>query len=174
MDTKDLKELEDNDVRIHLVCNNIFLSLSLGFYLKGHLSAIDEADFIITDVPNLKEKYPHLPICVVGSDLEIPCSVYEMFSQLHDFYSRVNAKQAEIFHRDLQNYSADSKKHAQDLQEKNTESKDDIKMIEQIKKEKMQQIMQNIDPALSGQVELLFNELSKKIYHTINQNKNGV
>ena len=44
-------------------------------------------------------------------------------------------------------------------------------IIEAIKQQKLQEIMQNTDPALSTQIELLFNELSQKIYDTINQTK---
>lgn len=162
---QNLARMESDDVRIHLICNNMFLSLAFSFYLKGHLSSIDEADFIITDIKALREKYTHLPVCVVGMDLIIPCSVYEMFSQLHEFYSRVNEKQAQIFQKDIEHLQKFERKHKDSKKEKNnTENKD---IIENIKQQKMQNLMQNIDPALSGQVELLFNELSQKIYDTL-------
>ncbi len=182
------QNITEDDVKIHLACKNVFLSLSLGFYLKGHLSTIDEADFIITDSLLLKEKYTHLPICVVGDDLRIPCSVYEMFSQLHEFYSRVNAKQASIFQRDIQAFKTneshrnkDNKKtkYTQDISEsdldihtnRNVDSNKNS-IIESIKNKKMQEMMQNTDPALSSQIELLFNELSQKIYDTLNKQQN--
>ncbi|RDU64061.1 hypothetical protein CQA53_07930 [Helicobacter didelphidarum] len=206
------QSLAEDDVKIHLACKNVFLSLSLGFYLKGHLSAIDEADFIITDITNLKEKYAYLPICMIGTDLRIPCNVYEMFSQLHDFYSHVNAKQAEVFQKDMRNLQehefkkshknkissnyaqinnkamfANNQHHLDDsvdmFQNNSTnhlslESLDNNKngyqkseLIEAIKQKKMQEIVKNIDPNLSGQIETLFNELSQKIYDTINQTK---
>lgn len=165
---QELNKLENDDVRIHLICNNMFLSLAFSFYLKGHLSSIDEADFIITDIPALKQKYTHLPICVVGEDLITPCSVFEMFSQLHDFYSQVNAAQAEIFHKDMESlHKYEKKSNAKNTQDK----KDSTEVIEVIKQQKMQEIMKNIDPSLSSQVELLFNELSQKIYDTLNNNK---
>lgn len=166
---QEIKNLDSDDVRIHLVCRNMFLSLAFGFYLKGHLSGVDEADFIITDIKNLQDKYAHLPICVVGVDLIIPCSVFEMFSQLHSFYNSVNEGKSHTFHKDMQHLQKFEKKH------KNMESKDfkkdskNSEMIESIKEQKMQDLMKNIDPALSGQVELLFNELSQKIYDTLRQ-----
>lgn len=170
---------EEGDVRIHLSCKNVFLSLSLGFYLKGHLSAIDKADFIITDIANLKREYAHLPICVINKDLHIPCSVYEMFSQLHDFYSHVNAKQAAIFQQDLQhiNQNEIKKMNIQNFAKDSSTQKPYLyesthqqgSLIESIKKEKMQEIIKNTDPALSSQIEILFNELSKKIYDTLRE-----
>lgn len=172
------QDLADHDVKIHLSCKNTFLSLSLGFYLKGHLSTINEADFIITDSQQMKEKYTHLPICVIGSDLCIPCSVYEMFSQLHEFYSKVNAKQAIIFQQDMQNIQQSKIRIANLQRIKNTNLSYDSKkytkqtqMIEQIKQQKMQEVMQNVDPALGKQIESLFNELSQKIYDSINKKK---
>ncbi|MWV62341.1 hypothetical protein DCO58_04740 [Helicobacter saguini] len=164
-----LARMESDDVRIHLICNNMFLSLAFSFYLKGHLSSIDEADFIITDIAVLREKYTHLPICIIGQDLIIPCSVYEMFSQLHEFYSRVNAKQAEIFQKDIEHLQKFEKKHKDSKKEKNNSGNKDI--VENIKQKKMQDLMKNIDPSLSGQVELLFNELSQKIYDTLENSK---
>lgn len=161
---QDFKRMEDDDVRIHLICNNMFLSLAFSFYLKGHLSSIDEADFIITDIKALVEKYTHLPVCVIGIDIIIPCSVYEMFSQLHEFYSHVNAKQAESFQKDIEHLQKFEKKHKDS--NKNKPKNSDI--IENIKKQKMQDLMKNIDPSLKGQVELLFNELSQKIYDRLN------
>ncbi len=179
------QSIGEDDVKIHLACKNVFLSLSFSFYLKGHLSAIDEADFVITDSVMLKEKYAHLPICVIGHDLRIPCSVYEMFSQLHEFYSRVNAKQAAIFQKDIQAFSANetnrNKEHKnnaymQDITEssldthnKNVVDSSQNAIIEKIKNQKMQEIMKNTNPALSRQIEQLFNELSQKIYDTLNK-----
>lgn len=174
------QEIAEDDVKIHLACKNIFLSLSLGFYLKGHLSAIDKADFIITDSVLAKDKFSHIPICVIGSDLRIPCSVYEMFSQLHEFYSHVNAKQAQIFQKDMHTMQQNELKHnknihqTQDTSTKDsspTQSKqDEAAIIEAIKQQKMQELMQNTNPALSGQIEILFNELSQKIYDTLKKN----
>lgn len=171
------QDIAEDDVKIHLACRNVFLSLSLGFYLKGHLSTIDKADFIITDSLAAKEKFTHIPICVVGSDLRIPCSVYEMFSQLHDFYSHVNAKQAQIFQKDIHAMQQNELKHtkaAHHTQEAQAAAKEAQKpnnadIIEAIKQQKMQEIIQNTNPALSGQIELLFNELSQKIYDTLKQ-----
>ena len=47
---------------------------------------------------------------------------------------------------------------------------DEAMIIEAIKQQKMQEIMQNINPELSEQIETLFNELSQKIYDTIKKN----
>lgn len=171
------QDIAEDDVKIHLACKNVFLSLSLGFYLKGHLSAIDKADFIITDSTLAKEKFAHIPICVIGSDLRIPCSVYEMFSQLHEFYSHVNAKQAQIFQKDIHTLQQNELKYTKTaMQKKNINSQDSktIKpitnkdIVEAIKQQKMQEIMQNANPELSGKIELLFNELSQKIYDALN------
>lgn len=174
------QEIAEDDVKIHLACKNIFLSLSLGFYLKGHLSTIDKADFIITDSNHTKDEFSHIPICVIGSDLRIPCSVYEMFSQLHEFYSHVNAKQAQIFQKDIHTLQQNELKYNKNInQVQDTNKKDSIiakskqdeaMIIEAIKQQKMQEIMQNINPELSEQIETLFNELSQKIYDTIKKN----
>lgn len=174
------QEIAEDDVKIHLACKNIFLSLSLGFYLKGHLSTIDKADFIITDSNHTKDEFSHIPICVIGSDLRIPCSVYEMFSQLHEFYSHVNAKQAQIFQKDIHTLQQNELKYNKNInQMQDTNKKDSIiakskqdeaMIIEAIKQQKMQEIMQNINPELSEQIETLFNELSQKIYDTIKKN----
>lgn len=174
------QEVAEDDVKIHLACKNIFLSLSLGFYLKGHLSAIDKADFIITDSVFAKDKFSHIPICVIGSDLKIPCSVYEMFSQLHEFYSHVNAKQAQIFQKDMHTMQQNEIKYnknaykTQEMATKDSNPKqskqDESTIIESIKQQKMQELIQQTDPALSGQIELLFNELSQKIYDTLKKN----
>ncbi len=171
------QDIAEDDVKIHLACKNVFLSLSLGFYLKGHLSTIDKADFIITDSILAKEKFSHIPICVIGSDLRIPCSVYEMFSQLHEFYSHVNAKQAQIFQRDIHAMQQNETKHNKNTHHTQGNIAKDSKlpqpqqeptdMIEAIKQQKMQELIQHTDPALSGQIELLFNELSQKIYDTL-------
>ena len=169
--------LTKDNVKIHLACNNVFLSLSLGFYLKEHLSAINEADFIITDTLHVKQEYPHLPVCMIGDDLHIPCSVYEMFSQLHDFYSHVNVKQASVFQKDMKHLKQNEMKimNIPKINDKPTPYNDKDSqsgaIIEAIKQQKLQEIMQNTDQALSTQIELLFNELSKKIYDTINQTK---
>lgn len=175
------QDIAEDDVKIHLACKNIFLSMSLGFYLKGHLSTIDKADFIITDSLSAKEKFTHVPICVIGSDLIIPCSVYEMFSQLHEFYSHVNAKQAQIFQKDMHTMQQNELKYNKNMQkikekeEKNSElavvQQDETAIIESIKQQKMQEIMQHVNPALSEQIEFLFNELSQKIYDTLKNNK---
>ncbi|GAB0173185.1 hypothetical protein [Helicobacter trogontum] len=172
--------IAEDDVKIHLACKNIFLSLSLGFYLKGHLSAIDKADFIITDSVLTKEKFTHIPICVIGSDLRIPCSVYEMFFQLHEFYSHVNAKQAQIFQKDMHTLQQNELKHNKTTHQtkKNharqskpiSSNQANVDMIEAIKQQKMQEVIQQTNPALSGQIELLFNELSQKIYDTLKNN----
>ena len=174
------QEIAEDDVKIHLACKNIFLSLSLGFYLKGHLSTIDKADFIITDSNHTKDEFSHIPICVIGSDLRIPCSVYEMFSQLHEFYSHVNAKQAQIFQKDIHTLQQNELKYNKNInQVQDTNKKDSIiakskqdeaMIIEAIKQQKMQEIMQNINPELSEQIETLFNELLQKIYDTIKKN----
>lgn len=174
------QEIAEDDVKIHLACKNIFLSLSLGFYLKGHLSTIDKADFIIADSNHTKDEFSHIPICVIGSDLRIPCSVYEMFSQLHEFYSHVNAKQAQIFQKDIHTLQQNELKYNKNInQMQDTNKKDSIiakskqdeaMIIEAIKQQKMQEIMQNINPELSEQIETLFNELSQKIYDTIKKN----
>lgn len=174
------QEIAEDDVKIHLACKNIFLSLSLGFYLKGHLSTIDKADFIITDSNRTKDEFSHIPICIIGSDLRIPCSVYEMFSQLHEFYSHVNAKQAQIFQKDIHTLQQNELKYNKNInQMQDTNKKDSIiakskqdeaMIIEAIKQQKMQEIMQNINPELSEQIETLFNELSQKIYDTIKKN----
>ncbi|MDY5949992.1 MAG: hypothetical protein SPJ16_02150 [Helicobacter sp.] len=174
------QNIAEDDVKIHLACKNVFLSLSLGFYLKGHLSAIDKADFIITDFTLAKEKFAHIPICVIGSDLRIPCSVYEMFSQLHEFYSHVNAKQAQIFQKDIHTLQQNELKYNKAPQTKNLNTQDskttkqtptNKDIVEAIKQQKMQEIIQQTNPALSGQIELLFNELSQKIYDTLKNNK---
>lgn len=174
------QEIAEDDVKIHLACKNIFLSLSLGFYLKGHLSTIDKADFIITDSVLAKDKFSHIPICVIGNDLRIPCSVYEMFSQLHEFYSHVNVKQAQIFQKDMHTMQQNELKYNKNIyQKQDTTTKDskpsqskqdEAAMIESIKQQKMQELMQHTNPALSGQIELLFNELSQKIYDTLKKN----
>lgn len=174
------QEIAEDDVKIHLACKNIFLSLSLGFYLKGHLSTIDKADFIITDSVLAKDKFSHIPICVIGNDLRIPCSVYEMFSQLHEFYSHVNVKQAQIFQKDMHTMQQNELKYNKNIyQKQDTATKDskpsqskqdEAAMIESIKQQKMQELMQHTNPALSGQIELLFNELSQKIYDTLKKN----
>lgn len=187
-----LQEVAEDDVKIHLACKNIFLSLSLGFYLKGHLSTIDKADFIITDSVVAKDKFSQIPICVIGSDLRIPCSVYEMFSQLHEFYSHVNARQAQIFQKDMHTMQQNELKHNKNMHklqeassktQKQNEENSEVAMqneaaiIETIKKQKMQEpkmqdIMKHANPALTQQIELLFNELSQRIYDKIkNSNK---
>ncbi|RDU73449.1 hypothetical protein CQA66_01960 [Helicobacter aurati] len=165
---------KDGDVGIYLHCHNIFLSISLGFYLKGHLNTLDKADFIITDVVNLEKKYTHLPVCMIGRDLYTPCSVYEMFAQLHDFYSHVNAKQVSIFQQDLQHINQNERNI---ISRQNTiqqsliyqEQRAQNALIESIKQEKMRELLRNTNPELSGQIEVLFDELSQKIYETLNQ-----
>lgn len=171
---------DENEVGIHLSCNNVFLSLSLGFYLKGHLSTLDKADFIITDRPELESSYTQLPICLIGRDLNLPCSVYEMFNGLHDFYSRVNAKQALVFQQDLRHLNQNEKKQrAQARISTKTQRSPYLSegvdreslLIESIKREKMQELIKNTNPALGAQIELLFNELSQKIYETLSAKK---
>lgn len=165
----------EEDVSIYLHCENTFLSISLGFYLKGHLSIADESDFIITDIDDLVTEYDK-PICLIGKDLYVPCSVHEMFTQLHDFYNQVNAKQASIFHKRLQHINQNENKMItrqnnikQSLSYEKKESQNDL--IESIKNEKMRELLKNTSPELSEQIEILFNELSRKIYDTLNAQK---
>ena len=100
-----------------------------------------------------------------------------IFSQLHDFYSHVNAKQASVFQKDMKHLKQNEMKimNIPKINDKpapyNDKDSQSGAIIEAIKQQKLQEIMQNTDPALSTQIELLFNELSQKIYDTINQTK---
>lgn len=108
----------EEDIKIHLICQNIFLSLSFSFYLKGHLSSLEEADIVITDKDNLDLDKP---ICLVGKDLIIPCSVYDIFSQLNDFYSKIrgfkNTRTIDIDLKEIKN--EDKSKEAQAIEKIN-------------------------------------------------------
>ncbi|PAF45690.1 hypothetical protein [Helicobacter sp. 11S02629-2] len=111
----DLDFLNEEDLKVHLICKDPFLSISFSFYLKSILATLEDADLIISDMQKeelekelskdiektleqslsrqdtsyLQEdsdlKKP-LPVCFIGKDILIPCSVYGIYMQLHEFY----------------------------------------------------------------------------------------
>ncbi|PAF51767.1 hypothetical protein BKH43_00590 [Helicobacter sp. 13S00401-1] len=109
----DLDFLNEDDLKVHLICKDPFLSISFSFYLKSILVKLEDADLIISDIPieelesrlsiesNLektlsrqdtldaaRETKQALPICQINKDILIPCSVYGIFLQLHEFYQK--------------------------------------------------------------------------------------
>lgn len=164
----DIPSDEELNVKIHLSFENVFLSLSFGFYLKDYLGNIEEADFIITDNKSLKQKYKNLPICLVGYDIELPCTVYEMFSQLHDFYNNIDSNNRFIFHSNIKNIAQNEMKSITDR--RSIKAKNDReRAIEELKKQKLMEVMKNIDPNLGDRIESLFDDLSRRIIDSLDK-----
>lgn len=134
--------MSKDDIKIHLMCSNIFLLLTLSFYLRGHLGNIKEADFILSDDPNYTH---HKPICVIGIDLIMPCSVYEIFLQLHDFYAthRISYKEQILKTEKVQ--------------------LDTYNLINDFKNQNMEEIIKHANPAMKAKIEELLNDFKNKL-----------